>query len=408
MRVRHRIPSIFNLSMVDVLCCALGCVILLWLLNLREAKYHQDNAEEQYRLASTRLESARGERDDAFALVMSMAGQLNDVEQERDNLRSQLAVQRSAYAELEGKWKRAVADLSAGRKQNEAQAARIAELEDKLKTSAGRVAALEKDLQAGQKRYDFQLARTTDLMRKLEAAEARLKDAQGVADTVPKLRADLKEMQRQRAAEEALAQALEKEVTKRVQEAAEAAKSLDSVRAGKRSLERELDTRDRELAVARGYKEKWEASEERLRTLERNLAAAQDDRRSLQAEAVRLRAAVDNRFAGIELTGRRVVFLVDMSGSMELVDEKTPAPAKWGEVGQTVARLMRSLPALEKYQVLVFAEKVSYLLGGADAWLDYDPRTSPERAQKALAATKPDGGTNMYAALEAAFRLRGQ
>src|SRR6516225_7554723 len=38
MRIRHRIPSIFNLSMVDVLCCALGCVILLWLVNLREAK----------------------------------------------------------------------------------------------------------------------------------------------------------------------------------------------------------------------------------------------------------------------------------------------------------------------------------------------------------------------------------
>ena len=38
MRVRHRIPSIFNLSMVDVLCCALGCVILLWLLNLRQGE----------------------------------------------------------------------------------------------------------------------------------------------------------------------------------------------------------------------------------------------------------------------------------------------------------------------------------------------------------------------------------
>ncbi len=38
MRVRHRIPSIFSLAMVDVFCCALGCVILLWLINLREAK----------------------------------------------------------------------------------------------------------------------------------------------------------------------------------------------------------------------------------------------------------------------------------------------------------------------------------------------------------------------------------
>ena len=32
MHTRLRISSIFNLAMVDVLCCALGCVILLWLL----------------------------------------------------------------------------------------------------------------------------------------------------------------------------------------------------------------------------------------------------------------------------------------------------------------------------------------------------------------------------------------
>src|SRR5258708_7929535 len=38
MRSRHRIPSIVNMSMVDVLCCALGCVIMLWLLNLRVAR----------------------------------------------------------------------------------------------------------------------------------------------------------------------------------------------------------------------------------------------------------------------------------------------------------------------------------------------------------------------------------
>src|SRR5207237_1309285 len=38
MRSRHRIPTIFNLSMVDVLCCALGCVILLWLVNFHETK----------------------------------------------------------------------------------------------------------------------------------------------------------------------------------------------------------------------------------------------------------------------------------------------------------------------------------------------------------------------------------
>src|SRR5947209_355430 len=40
MKTRHKIPAVFSIYMVDVLCCALGCVILLWQL------YHHD-AEEQ-------------------------------------------------------------------------------------------------------------------------------------------------------------------------------------------------------------------------------------------------------------------------------------------------------------------------------------------------------------------------
>src|SRR5262249_53862088 len=63
MPIRHRIPSIFNLSMVDVLCCALGCVILLWLLNLREAKQRADAAgEAEQLLATTRADLADTKR----------------------------------------------------------------------------------------------------------------------------------------------------------------------------------------------------------------------------------------------------------------------------------------------------------------------------------------------------------
>ena len=59
MRVRHRIPSIFSLSMVDMLCCCMGCIILVWLLG---AKQSQDNIrdakselEEQKREANAEL-----------------------------------------------------------------------------------------------------------------------------------------------------------------------------------------------------------------------------------------------------------------------------------------------------------------------------------------------------------------
>ena len=63
MRTRHRIPSIFNLSMVDVLCCALGCVILLWLINVHGA---QQQTEENAR-TEEELKSARKDLDEAKA-----------------------------------------------------------------------------------------------------------------------------------------------------------------------------------------------------------------------------------------------------------------------------------------------------------------------------------------------------
>ena len=51
---------------------------------------------------------------------------------------------------------------------------------------------------------------------------------------------------------------------------------------------------------------------------------------------------------------------------------------------------------------------MSYLLGNDDAWIDFDAKTSVERVERALAAIRPKGNTNMYAALETAFRFRGR
>src|SRR5271163_3104435 len=83
MRTRHRIPSIFNLSMVDVLCCALGCVILLWLVNFREAKRRAlaagetsiklDAASRQLAEAEQQLRDLQGERDAAIVRAETSA-----------------------------------------------------------------------------------------------------------------------------------------------------------------------------------------------------------------------------------------------------------------------------------------------------------------------------------------------
>jgi hypothetical protein len=132
------------------------------------------------------------------------------------------------------------------------------------------------------------------------------------------------------------------------------------------------------------------------------LAAVERDKSAL----VRKAAAAENRFAGITLTGKRVIFLVDMSGSMEMVDENTLDPDKWPIVCETVARIMRSLPDLREYQVIIFSDRFRYAFGNDGRWLTYDAETSPKKVADGLKAIKPKGGTSMYTAFEEVFRFR--
>jgi len=357
MRVRHRIPSIFNLSMVDVLCCALGCVILLWLLNLRQAKQYEEDASEQSRQSAALLATAEADREAA---------------------------------------RRTVQNLEA------------------------RIATLEVDLRTATQRATTQLARADELAKKLELAEGRIQGLQASADTLPGLRADLKAAREDAARSMANIKELEKEKEERVQDLSAAKKalaealemkrslekSLEESRVAKQALQKDLDGRDKALAEARGFKEKWTQAEEQVLALNRQLTEANRSLDSLKTETGRIRAAADSRFAGIALTGRRVVFLVDMSGSMHYIDEKTPSADKWEEVRRTLIKVMRSLPDLEKFQVIVFSDKVAFPLGQEGKWLSYDKPESADRVTQALAKVKPDGGTNMYAALQAAFRYR--
>ena len=93
----------------------------------------------------------------------------------------------------------------------------------------------------------------------------------------------------------------------------------------------------------------------------------QGDKAALIKQNKAIQAAVDNRFAGITLTGTKVVFMVDMSGSMELLDEKTADPDKWPLVCEIVGKLMKSLPDLKEYQVIMFSDKVRYPLANEGA-----------------------------------------
>src|SRR5262249_55395467 len=198
-----------------------------------------------------------------------------------------------------------------------------------------------------------------------------------------------------------------------------ASKQAEDLAERLRKNEEQLRQLRAEEETARGDRDKLTSANKKLQTLENEIADRQremaeagrradnleSERKTLLAQARRRQAAADSRFAGISLTGHRVVFLVDMSGSMELLDERTPSAGKWQGVRETLARIMKSLPELEKYQVILFSDRVSYPLGNENGWLTYDT-LSADRALNALAAVRPVGDTNLYAAFEAAFRLR--
>src|SRR6516165_1204138 len=93
MRTRHRIPSIFNLSMVDVLCCALGCVILLWLVNLKDARQRAllaSETDQALTAAISERDQLRTDLDEQMRRVTSLQADLDAAAKRGAEIRTSL------------------------------------------------------------------------------------------------------------------------------------------------------------------------------------------------------------------------------------------------------------------------------------------------------------------------------
>ncbi|HMO36498.1 MAG TPA: hypothetical protein PKA06_10690, partial [Gemmatales bacterium] len=71
-----------------------------------------------------------------------------------------------------------------------------------------------------------------------------------------------------------------------------------------------------------------------------------------------------------------------------------------------VHQVLKSLPEVEKYQVILFSNSIDYPLGKPGDWIDFDRNSSPETTLNTMNKIKPEGNTHLYAAFEAAFRYR--
>ena len=465
MRVRHRIPSIFTLSMVDVLCCSLGCVILLWLINLRDAKQHEDDSGAKLRELTNQIAelekdraAVQSEADERAAALRDLGQKWKDAAGRVVALQADLTAREKDLADARGRSDdlgRQLAD--AGRKLLAAQketALRVQDLDDAAKKLAAlqaakaalegdlagrdkeltllrpykekwaadeeQLASVKKDLLASQGALALRGQALDDAAKSAAALrESKAKLETNIADRNKELTA-LRPYQDRWAADEKQLSSLKKDLlaaqndlARRTQDLDDVGKKFVALQLAKAKVESDLDDRTKELTLLRPYKDRAAADDDQVASLQKDLADARRNMVALQAEkatllnqAARTRPNAENRFAGLALTGRRVVFLVDMSGSMVYLDDNTPAPQKWVEVHKTVARIMRSLPDLEKYQVITFSDRPHFPLGGDDKWLDYDPRSSADLVFQTLGTVKPDGGTNMYSAMETAFRYR--
>lgn len=349
MRVRHRTPSIFSISMVDVLCCALGCMILMWLVSAQRAS----DGDESGKRIQLDLKSARDREEELKKLLAS-------VTVERDRKSKTLTELQAQATSLEEKKRRLDKLLEAQEKRLKEVEALLGSVRAENVTLSKAAQKDKKDLQEDKK--DLQKS-VEELTRRARELAGKLAAAEKLADQLPTVKGELKDVLGKLDAQTLVARATKAELARLKKEQAELTKTVKDLEQQKKKL---LD------------------------------------------DIARVPSPADNRFSGIQLTGKRVIFLVDTSGSMDSIDEKTPAPTKWAEVRNSVVKVMRSLPQLEKFQLVSFGEEITFPLGSAGEWFDYDARTSLDRVEAALARIKPKGGTNMYKPMEAAFRYRAR
>jgi von Willebrand factor type A domain len=388
---RHRPPTLVSMWMLDVFCCALGCVTLLWLLKTREAGQISDEADQ----ASALVTETRGQLDESQRISALRLANAEKLAADLDRLNQQLALVREERD-------RTANNLAVMRQERDANARNLALVEKELARAKEALALAAKVLDKNAKDLAVVRTKADDLEKTLAGSTTKLTATD--AELVKK-RAELADLTKQ--LELAKKQVTDLEVLVRTKE-----KFRSDLESKFKESEKKLDEVTRSVGdtskmQARIDQLEKDVKAERTKLDEANVTIVdlQGTKAKLADKVNKLQVESENKFAGIAMTGKRVVFLVDMSGSMERTEENVMAPDKWPTVRDTVCKVMRTLPDLEKFQVILFSGKVRYLLEPGD-WMAYEKEKSIDRVYKAMSAVKPAEDTNLYAGLEEAFKYR--
>ena len=420
MRVRHKPPTLVSMWMLDVFCCALGCVTLLFLLNSRMAS----DAVQANRTALLDLDSADQKLAAAISSLDSTRLKLNAEEQERGRLAASVTELEGIRLKMADESRAIAEQLKIARTEKDETARKLALARDDTKAAQAQLDATQLTLNATEKKVDVtakelatartQVADATDLLKKRQkdidllakkdASSAtqvdslqrlvRTKDDERLAlemrmtntrkeltDMEARLRATQKDLEANLAAARAAAKAAAEELATAKAGAAKSGEELATAQAQIKDITKKVDDANVTIIDLQGEKAK------------------------LADKFNRFQRDSESRFAGIAMTGKRVEFLVDMSGSMGKRDLNTVDETKWPLVIETVCKVMRSIPSLEQYQVIVFSSGANWVFGTGE-WQPFTGEKAVEAVSAALLKVKPKDDTNVYAAMEKAFALR--
>lgn len=420
MRVRHKQPTLVSMWMLDVFCCALGCVTLLFLLNSKMAL----ETAKANKTALLDLEHTDKKLAAALTALEATKLKLTSEEAERGRLSASLADLEATRLKLADDARTLAEQLKLARTEKDETGRKLALARDELKSAQTILDATQRDLTSVEKKATATAKELDAARREVADADLLLKKRQKDIESLTKKDADgaaqLDSLQRLMLAKDTERLALETRLTASKKELTD----LDAkMRATQRDFEAQLAAAQAaakaaaaELAAAKAGAAK--AGEElgtaraQLKDLTRKIDDANVTIIDLQGEKAKLadkfnrfQKESESRFAGIAMTGKKVVFLVDMSGSMGKRDLQTVDATKWPLVVETVCKVMRSIPTLEQYQVITFSSSANWLFGTGD-WRAFEGEKSVEAVSAALLKVKPVDDTNMYAALEKGFSLR--
>jgi len=156
-----------------------------------------------------------------------------------------------------------------------------------------------------------------------------------------------------------------------------------------------------------------------VRQLEAEVAEARERAESGDAARERPEEAQRQYLTGLQVEGRRVLFLVDTSASMladrivrvirrrNMSAQQRRASPKWRRALAAMDWMSAQLPAGSRFQIYSVADDAGSVLPNSDGrWLQTADRQRLNAAVEALRNVVPSGGSNLAAGLRAARSLQ--